>query len=50
MITNVSTNVSEMDCMEPNKTTLAAMDAAENGVDMYGPFDSVEELMNVLNA
>ena len=34
----------------PNDVTLAAMDAAENGHDMYGPFDSVSSLMDALNA
>jgi DNA-damage-inducible protein J len=34
----------------PNAVTLAAMDAAENDEDMYGPFDSVEDLMEALNA
>ena len=30
--------------------TLAAMDAAEQGGDMHGPFDSVKDLMEALNA
>ena len=34
----------------PNEVTFAAMNAAERGEDMYGPFDSVEELMEALNA
>ncbi len=34
----------------PNATTLAAMDAAENNEDIYGPFDSVDSLMEALNA
>ena len=34
----------------PNAVTLAAMDAAEKGEDMYGPFDSVDALMEALNA
>ena len=34
---------------EPNKTTYAAMDAAEND-KMYGPFDTVSDLMEALNA
>lgn len=34
----------------PNALTLAAMDAAERGEDLYGPFDSVEELMEALDA
>ena len=35
---------------EPNAVTYAAMEAAEKGEDMYGPFDSVEDLMEALNA
>lgn len=35
---------------EPNETTYAAIEAAENGEDVYGPFDSVDELMEALNA
>ena len=34
----------------PNAVTRAAMKAAENDEDMYGPFNSVEELMEALNA
>lgn len=34
---------------EPNEVTYAAMEAAENGEDMYGPFDSVAEMMEALN-
>jgi DNA-damage-inducible protein J len=34
----------------PNAVTLAAMDAAEKDEDMHGPFDSVDELMEALNA
>ena len=34
----------------PNETTLKAMDDAENGEDMYGPFDSLTEMMEALNA
>ena len=34
----------------PNEVTLSAMDAAVNEEDIYGPFDSVEELMEALNA
>ena len=34
----------------PNSTTLAAMDAAEKGEDIHGPFDSVADLMEALNA
>lgn len=35
---------------EPNETTYAAMAAAEKDEDMHGPFDSVDELMEALNA
>ena len=35
---------------EPNEVTYAAMEAAENGEDMYGPFDSVADLMEALDA
>ncbi len=35
---------------EPNEITYAAMEAAENDEEMFGPFDSVEELMEALNA
>ena len=34
----------------PNAATLAAMDASEKGEDIYGPYDSVSELMEALNA
>ena len=34
---------------EPNETTYATMDAAEND-KMYGPFDTVSDLMEALNA
>ena len=34
----------------PNAVTIAAMEAAEKGEDLYGPFDSVESLMEALNA
>ncbi|WP_305117501.1 type II toxin-antitoxin system RelB/DinJ family antitoxin [Acutalibacter muris] len=35
---------------EPNETTYAAMESAEKDEDVYGPFDSVESLMEALNA
>lgn len=35
---------------EPNETTYRAMSTAEKGEDMYGPFDSVSDLMRALNA
>ncbi len=34
----------------PNAATLAAMESAENGEDIYGPFDSVADVMEALNA
>ena len=34
----------------PNEVTRAAMDSAEKGNDVYGPFDSVDSLMEALNA
>lgn len=34
----------------PNITTLNAMDAVENDEDIYGPFNSVSDLMGVLNS
>lgn len=36
--------------MEPNEVTYAAMEAAEKGEDLHGPFDSVTALMEALNA
>lgn len=35
---------------EPNWVTYGAMEAAEKGQDMFGPFHSVSDLMEVLNA
>ncbi len=35
---------------EPNETTYSAMESAEKDEDMYGPFNSVDELMEALNA
>lgn len=35
---------------EPNEETYAAMEAAESGEDLHGPFDSANELMEALNA
>ena len=34
----------------PNAVTLEAMEAAENGEDLYGPFDTAADLMEALNA
>jgi len=33
----------------PNQTTYAAMEAAEKDEDIYGPFDSVDDLMEAFN-
>lgn len=35
---------------EPNEITYKAMTAADNDEDVYGPFDSVDQLMEALNA
>lgn len=35
---------------EPNETTYAAMDSAEKEEDVHGPFNSVSDLMEALNA
>ena len=35
---------------EPNEVTYATIEAAEKGDDMYGPFDSVDDLMVALDA
>lgn len=40
----------EVKLREPNANTYAAMEAAEKGVDVYGPFDSVSDLMEALDA
>ncbi len=34
----------------PNAVTVAAMEAAEKDEDMFGPFDTVDEVMEALNA
>jgi DNA-damage-inducible protein J len=34
----------------PNAVTLAAMDAAERNEDLYGPFDTVADMLEALNA
>ncbi|MBR5741156.1 MAG: type II toxin-antitoxin system RelB/DinJ family antitoxin [Firmicutes bacterium] len=34
----------------PNETTLAAIEEAERDEKLYGPFDSVDDLMESLNA
>lgn len=40
----------EVKLSEPNETTYAAMKAADNDEDMYGPFDTVSAMMEALNA
>lgn len=34
----------------PNAETVAAIENAEKGVDVYGPFNTIDELMESLNA
>ena len=53
----VRKSMEELETMErdapshlPNSETIAALEAAERGEDMYGPFYTVEELMEALNA
>ena len=33
----------------PNNVTLDAMHSAETGADVYGPYDSVDDVMDALN-
>ena len=40
----------EITLKSPNETTRKAMENAENNIDVYGPYDSVEALMEELNA
>ena len=40
----------EVRLREPNQTTYEAMEAAEKSEDIYGPFDSVYDLMEALDA
>jgi addiction module antitoxin, relB/dinJ family len=35
---------------EPNETTYAAMESAVSGEDIHGPFTSVSDVMEALNA
>lgn len=35
---------------DPNEITYESMEKMENDEDVYGPFDSVEELMEVLDS
>ena len=34
----------------PNRQTMATLEAAEKGEDLHGPFHTVSELMEALNA
>ena len=36
--------------LDPNEETYAAMEAAENDKDLEGPFDSMSELIEALDA
>ncbi len=40
----------EVKLEEPNSTTRIAMEKAEKREDVYGPFDSIEEMMKALDA
>lgn len=40
----------EVTLQEPNKTTRRAIKAAVRDEDMYGPFESISDLMESLNA
>ncbi len=35
---------------EPNETTYSAMEAAEKGEELFGPYETVSDLMEALNA
>lgn len=35
---------------DPNEATLSAMDDAENNINMQGPYERIEELMEDLEA
>jgi DNA-damage-inducible protein J len=34
----------------PNEITLAAIESAQKDEDMYGPFESMDDLINALNS
>ncbi len=34
----------------PNAVTVAAIENADKGIDVYGPFNTIDELMESLNA
>ncbi|HIV15189.1 MAG TPA: type II toxin-antitoxin system RelB/DinJ family antitoxin [Candidatus Avisuccinivibrio pullicola] len=40
----------EVKADEPNSVTYAAMEAAEKNEDMHGPYNSIREMMEALNA
>ena len=40
----------EIKADEPNEVTYAAIAAAEAGNDIYGPYDSIDSLLEALNA
>lgn len=40
----------EVKLEEPNETTYKAIEASEKGEDLHGPFSSVEDFMESLNA
>lgn len=39
-----------VETLEPNEMTYESMKKIENDEDIFGPFDSVEELMEALNS
>lgn len=43
-------NLNEQENYYPNETTIKAIEEAERGENMFGPFDTVEEVMEALNA
>ena len=46
----VSNTKSEITLDAPNSVTMKAISDAKNGIDIHGPFNSVAELMEDLNA
>ena len=43
-------NDSKLQTSDPNEITYESMKKIENDEDIFGPFDSVEELMEALNS
>lgn len=43
-------NDSKLQTSDPNEITYESMEKMENDKDVYGPFDSVEELMEALDS